>query len=131
MGAMPAFAGSHPDDDPLRGPTAVEAREALDYWRARARRLPRHRLAGRREARAMAVRWEERLRRAESDRWGGGLPGWAAGHVAVLRTDGPARLVRRGVALVPTWIKATFLAVAAMVVLTCGLVAVAIVSALT
>jgi hypothetical protein len=39
----------------------LEAREARDYWHSRARTLPRRRFAARREAIAMARRWDERL----------------------------------------------------------------------
>lgn len=46
-------------------PPAAEAREALRYWLDREARLPWHRRAARREARAMALAWQERLRRAE------------------------------------------------------------------
>jgi hypothetical protein len=38
-----------------------DAREARDYWHARARSLPRRRIAARREAFAMARRWDRRL----------------------------------------------------------------------
>ncbi len=46
-------------------PPLEDARESLAYWRHRLRMLPHHRRAQRREARAMIVRWEERVRRAE------------------------------------------------------------------
>jgi len=52
-----------------------DAREALHYWERRARRLPRRQLRRRREARAMARRWEARVARAERDRYGRGLAG--------------------------------------------------------
>lgn len=46
----------------LSAPPALhEAREARDYWHARARSLPRRRLVARREAIAMARRWDARL----------------------------------------------------------------------
>jgi hypothetical protein len=47
-------------------PPLEDCREALAFWRARLAGLPRHRLADRREARAMVVRWEARLRAAEA-----------------------------------------------------------------
>jgi hypothetical protein len=59
-----------------------EARELLAYWERRARRLPRWALMRRREARAMAVRWHERVRDAERRRYGHGLRG-AAAQVAI------------------------------------------------
>jgi hypothetical protein len=46
-------------------PPLEDSREALAYWRHRLHMLPLHRRAQRREARAMIVRWEERVRRAE------------------------------------------------------------------
>jgi hypothetical protein len=87
--------------DVLRGPSPVDARESLVYWRDRLERLPRRRRAARREARAMVVAWEQRLRRAEMERWGGGVLGRFAATVAVLRTVRPAQLVRRAAGLVP------------------------------
>jgi hypothetical protein len=47
-------------------PPLDDCRESLAFWRARLAGLPRHRLADRREARAMIVRWEARLRAAEA-----------------------------------------------------------------
>jgi hypothetical protein len=44
--------------------TLEEAREARDYWHARAHDLPRRRAAARREARTLARRWELRLDQA-------------------------------------------------------------------
>jgi hypothetical protein len=61
-----------------------EARELLAYWEQRARRLPRWALMRRREARAMAWRWRERVRAAEQTRYGAGLLG-AASQLAVER----------------------------------------------
>ena len=96
--AMPTMAQSAHDDDireVLRGPSPADARESLVYWRARLERLPRRQRTARREARAMVVAWEERVRHAEIERWGGGWMGRAAGGVAVLRTFGGAALIRR------------------------------------
>lgn len=101
---MPGAAPHEPKDDVasvLRGPSPADARESLVYWRERLERLPRRRRAARREARAMVVAWEQRLRRAEIERWGGGMLGRFAATVAVLRTLRPAALVRRAVGLVP------------------------------
>jgi hypothetical protein len=50
--------------------TLADARECYAYWRARRSRLPWHRRAGRREARAMAGRWRARLVRAHLERFG-------------------------------------------------------------
>lgn len=58
-----------PDAELLRelrsAPPADEAREALRFWSDRETRLPRRRVAARREARRMTLVWQERLRRAE------------------------------------------------------------------
>src|SRR4051794_31287381 len=71
-----------------------EARELLAYWEQRARRLPRWALVRRREARAMALRWRERVRTAEQDRYGRGLLG-AASQFALERRV-PATMAHRG-----------------------------------
>jgi hypothetical protein len=55
-----------------------EARELLEYWERRARRLPRWALGRRREARTMAARWRERVCAAEQQRYGRGLLGTAS-----------------------------------------------------
>jgi len=57
-----------------------DARESLEFWRARLSRAPRYRFRRRREAREMIGRWEARVRRAEIAAFGGGLTGrlWAA-----------------------------------------------------
>lgn len=52
--------------DLLAPPPLEDCRASLGYWRARLAGLPRHRLADRREARAMVARWETRLRAAEA-----------------------------------------------------------------
>lgn len=88
------------DDAPL-GPSPADARESVEYWRARLERLPRRRRAARREARAMVVAWEQRVRAAEIERWGGGMLGRAAGTFAVLRTLRAGALAKRAVGLVP------------------------------
>ncbi len=94
---------THDDDvrDAIRSPSSEEARESLVYWRDRFDGLPRRRRTARREARTMVLAWEERVRAAEIERWGGGLLGRAAGAVAVLRTMRPRALARRAGRLVP------------------------------
>ena len=72
----------------------VEARELLAYWERRSRVLPRWALIRRREARAMARRWRERVRDAEQVRFGRGLLG-AASQLAVERRM-PTTVARRG-----------------------------------
>jgi hypothetical protein len=47
----------------------AEAREAHDYWSRRAKQLPWHRRAARREARELAARWRVRLIGAHLERW--------------------------------------------------------------
>jgi hypothetical protein len=47
----------------------AEAREALEYWSGRAKKLPWHRRAARREARELAARWRGRLIAAHLERW--------------------------------------------------------------
>ena len=72
----------------------AEARELLAYWEQRARRLPRWALMRRREARAAAWRWRERVRDAEQVRYGRGLRG-AASQLAVERRM-PTTVAHRG-----------------------------------
>ena len=102
---MPMMLAPHPHDDDvaelLRAPSRDDARESLVYWRERLETLPRRRRAARREARTMVLAWEQRLRSAEAERWGGGMIGRVAGGVAVLRTVAPGELVRRVFGLVP------------------------------
>jgi hypothetical protein len=85
--------------DSLRTPRGVadeldEARELLAYWEQRARVLPRWALMRRREARAMAIRWRERVRAAEQERYGRGLLG-AASQFALERRM-PTTVAHRG-----------------------------------
>jgi hypothetical protein len=81
--------------DCVRGPSPEDAASSLAYWRTRLARLPLRRVGARREARAMVMAWEERLRRAEIERYGDGLVGRAVAGVAVLRGMGGAAIVRR------------------------------------
>ena len=130
---MPAMASRSEHDEvaeALGGPSSNDARESLVYWRARLETLPRRRRAARREAREMVVAWEARLRRAEIERWGGGLVGRVAATVAVLRTVRPAALARRAVALVPRPLVVGVLAVVLGSVLLFGVLLGAVLSAL-
>jgi hypothetical protein len=130
---MPMTATREYDDDVadvLRGPSLADARESLVYWRERLERLPRRRRAARREARAMVLAWEERVRSAELERWGGGLLGRAAATVAVLRTLGPRQLARRAGRLVPRPLVVGVLTVVLGFTLVAGVVLGAILSAL-
>jgi hypothetical protein len=83
----------------LRTPRGVadeleEARELLAYWEQRACTLPRWAVVRRREARAMAWRWRDRVRAAEQARYGRGLLG-AASQLAVERRM-PTTVAHRG-----------------------------------
>ena len=71
-----------------------DARESLEYWETRARRLPRHALRRRREARVMAARWNERVRDAERSVYGDGMLG--AVLMLVFERRLPLRLRRSG-----------------------------------
>ncbi len=83
----------------LRTPRGVadeldEARELLAYWEQRAHALPRWALMRRREAHAMAVRWRERVRAAEQERYGRGLLGVASQFALERRV--PTTVAHRG-----------------------------------
>jgi hypothetical protein len=52
--------------DLLAPPPLEDCRTSLEFWRVRLAGLPRHKRSARREARAMVVRWETRLRAAEA-----------------------------------------------------------------
>jgi hypothetical protein len=56
-------------------PELADARESLAYWEDRARRLPRHAIRRRREARELAARWHARVVEAERAVYGRGLLG--------------------------------------------------------
>ena len=58
-----------------------EARESLSYWETRLQTLPRRAVRKRREARAMAERWRERVCEAERVQYGAGVLGRAAAAV--------------------------------------------------
>jgi hypothetical protein len=90
---MPAFAALDRPGSPAAGPVAEleDAREALAYWEDRARRLPRHALRDRREARAMAARWRARVTEAERAAYGRGVLGALLLLVAERRLPEPAR----------------------------------------
>jgi hypothetical protein len=107
-------------DDALRGPAPADARESLVYWRERLERLPRRRRAARREARQMVLAWEQRVRAAEIERWGGGMLGRAAGTFAVLRTVRPGALAKRAVGLVPRRLVVGVVAVVIGTAVLCG-----------
>jgi hypothetical protein len=72
----------------------TDARESLDYWERRARRLPRLALRRRREARMMAARWRMRVTEAEHVAYGRGLAGALFQFVCEQRL--PSAAVHRG-----------------------------------
>jgi hypothetical protein len=131
---MPAMAHSTHDDDVrevLRGPSAADARESLHYWRVRLDGLPRRQRAARREAHAMVLAWERRVRGAEIERWGGGWMGRAAGGVAVLSSLGAAAAARRVVRfIVPGKLVVGVLTVVLGMTLLCGVLLGAFLAAL-
>ncbi|MDX6678892.1 MAG: hypothetical protein QOE31_2944 [Solirubrobacteraceae bacterium] len=130
---MPAMATKVEHDDvaeALSGPSSHDARESLIYWRERLDGLPRRRRAARREAQAMVVAWEGRVRRAEIERWGGGMLGRFAASVVVLRTVRPRALARRAIGLVPRRFVVGVLTVVLGSVLLVGVLLGAVLSAL-
>ena len=130
MPAVARFAKHDDVADALRGPSPHDARESLHYWRERLDTLPRRRRSARREARAMVVVWESRLREAELERWGGGMLGRAAGTFAVLRTLSPSALARRAGRLVPRRLVVGVLTVALGAAMLVGIMVGALLAAL-
>ena len=59
----------------LAPPPLDDARSSLEYWQRRRKALPLYRRAARREAKEMAVRWQERVRAAELARFEASLAG--------------------------------------------------------
>ena len=49
----------------LAPPPLEDARSSLEFWQRRRRKLPLYRLAARREAKEMTIRWQETVRAAE------------------------------------------------------------------
>jgi hypothetical protein len=112
------------------GLAPADARESLEYWRGRLERLPRRQRGARREARAMVIAWEQRVRAAEIERWGGGMLGRAAGTFAVLRTLRPGALVKRVARLVPRRLVVATITVALGTAVLCGVLIGALLTAL-
>src|SRR4051812_17119376 len=78
----------------MRATDLRDARDSLEYWEERARRLPRYAVRKRREARAMASRWRGRVLDAERRTYGDGVLG-AAG-MLVLERRLPTRMRSSG-----------------------------------
>jgi hypothetical protein len=95
MLAPPARLGPRHD---LADPALDDARESLAYWERRARRLPRHAIRRRREARDMAARWRVRVADAERQVYGRGLLGLVLLVALERRLPEPARHAGRRVA---------------------------------
>ena len=53
----------------LAPPPLEDAQRSLEYWQARRKQLPLYRRSARREAKEMAVRWQDRVRAAELARF--------------------------------------------------------------
>jgi hypothetical protein len=53
----------------LAPPALEDARTSLEYWQRRRKALPLYRRSARREAKEMAVRWQDRVRAAELARF--------------------------------------------------------------
>jgi hypothetical protein len=74
-----------------------DARDSLTYWETRLETLPRRAVRKRREARAMADRWRERVCEAERKRYGAGLLGAVLLLVAERRLPTETRYASRRV----------------------------------
>ncbi|HTS73089.1 MAG TPA: hypothetical protein VMG74_05200 [Gaiellaceae bacterium] len=109
--------GTRPDPDlllverMLAPPPLEDARSSLEYWRRRRKTLPVYKRRARREAREMALRWDERVREAERLRFDSTVLGRilkAVGVSGFYRRNMPNtkwRLVSLGWALVPRNLK--------------------------
>jgi hypothetical protein len=76
----------------------ADARESLAYWDERARRLPRHAIRRRREARTLAANWRTRVAEAERAYYGPGLLGTVLMLIFERRLPEPARHAGRRMA---------------------------------
>ena len=92
-----------------------DARSSLEYWRGRARALPRRRWRMRREAREMTARWEARVAESERAAYGRGL----VGALVLLLAEGrlPQRAQRTGRLIVRRTAQAAAVAFAFVVLL--------------
>jgi hypothetical protein len=76
----------------------ADARESLAYWEERSRRLPRHAIRRRREARTFASNWRARVAEAERAHYGPGLLGAVLMFCFERRVPEPARHAGRSMA---------------------------------
>jgi hypothetical protein len=121
-GALASFIGALERRVSVGGDDLAEARELLAYWERRARRLPRWSVLRRREARAMARIWRERVSDAERLRYGPGVIGAMSLYAAERRV--PAKLQHRGNQIARVAGYAAITAAVAMLVLVVAVVAV-------
>ena len=98
--------------DQLTELSLEDAREALAYWEDRARRLPRHAVRRRREAREMMFRWQARVAEAEREHYGRGLLGALLLLAAERRLPEPTR--RAGQRIVRRTVQAALVVVVAL-----------------
>jgi hypothetical protein len=123
MRTAPAAVFRH-QPEPHAGVPLEDAREALEYWEDRARRLPRHAVRRRQEARAMAQRWRADVVAAERAAYGRGLLGALLLVVSEGRLPEPARHAGRQLA------RRSRQAATAVVVLLVALAALAVIAVL-
>jgi hypothetical protein len=108
----------------------LDARESLDYWERRARTLPRWAVRKRREARAMAERWNARVGEAERAQYGAGLLGAALMLVIERRLPVGARHAGRQLMRVTTRVLLACVVLLATALVAAGVVAFEVLRAL-
>jgi hypothetical protein len=108
----------------------AEARESLGYWETRLETLPRRAVRKRREARAMAARWRERVCEAERVTYGAGLLGAALMFVAERRLPAEARYASRRAARVASRAALAAFAALAAVLVVAGVLVVELLAAI-
>lgn len=67
----------------LAPPPLEDARSSLEYWQTRRKGLPLYRRSARREAKDMAVFWQERVKAAELARFEASLAGQLLARVGI------------------------------------------------
>jgi hypothetical protein len=107
-----------------------DARESLTYWETRLETLPRRAVRKRREARAMAARWHERVCEAERVRYGAGVLGALLMVVAERRLPAEARYASRRVARVASRAALAAFALLAAVLVVAGVLVLELLAAI-
>jgi hypothetical protein len=107
-----------------------EARESLTYWESRLEHLPRRAVRKRREARAMAERWRERVCEAERVQYGAGILGALIMLAAERRLPTETRYASRRVARVASRAALAAFVLLAVLAVMAGVVFVELVSAI-